>query len=393
MRARRGMTLIEILVAMTIFSLLLGSLLRMLSTQTRSFDSGTADMGMTQNLGYASTVFQQEFVLAGAGVPDAQPPVVYAGTNAFILNADYASNTDSLSPAFYNPGLPTGQVQALTAAQRFVLPGTNPGFAYPDSNYYARGSTTLNSPAETISWWFSPDSSTDASTDWVLFRQVNAQPPEPVVRNIIQTQGRNFFRYYVQKVPTTGTSTATLDTVPTSLMPLKHSAGYHGSTADVGAAALIDSVARVEVNFTVTNGQTGSALRSRAINFSVPLPNVGTRAAVACGNPPLSSALSAGWVINTGVTPYDTAMVLTWPRSADEVGGENDVRSYVIWRRVRGTSNWNDPIATVGAGPATPSWTDRSAVKAAPGYDYALAAQDCTPALSSMSTSSPPATP
>ena len=65
--------------------------------------------------------------MAGANVPFKQPAVLYAGTSSFIFSADYASNTDSLYTVYYNPGLPAGQVNALTAAQRFALPGHQPG--------------------------------------------------------------------------------------------------------------------------------------------------------------------------------------------------------------------------------------------------------------------------
>jgi len=391
MRDRRGMTLIELLIAMTLFVIILGSAMVVLGKQLRAFDKNSSDMGMLQNLNFATDLLQQELSLAGANTPDPQPQVVYAGANSFIYSADYASNTDSLSPVYYNPGLPSAQVDALTPARRFTLPGTSPAFAYPDSAYYATGSTTIASPAETISWYFTADTANHVTSTYVLYRQVNDQPPEPVVRNVIQTPGLNFFRYYYWNVPASGISSSKLDTIPTASMPLKHSVGIHGSAADTGAASKIDSVARVEVNFTVTNNQTGSAARSRAVTFSVPLPNVGTTPLVSCGNAPiLGTALSANWVINPGP---DTVMVLTWSQATDEVTGEKDVRAYVVWRRAHGATDWGDPIATVPAGSTTPSWTDPTAQPIAPGYDYALAAQDCTPSLSTLATASPPVSP
>lgn len=391
MRDRRGMTLIELLIALTIFVVVLGAALGFLSKQLRAFDKNSSDMGMVQNLSFATNLLQQELSLAGANAPDQQPPVVYAGPDAFIFNADYASNTDSISPAFYNPHLPSGQVNALTQAQKFTLPGTAPAFAYPDTTYYARGSTTQDSPAETIAWYVASDTSDPTGTTYVLYRQVNNNSPEPVVRNVTRTPGTAFFRYYYQKVPAGGVSAATLDTIPTASLPLEHTDKIHGSSTDAGAAALIDSLARVEVNLTVVNGATGPAARSRSITFSVPLPNLGTRAVVTCGNPPiLGTALNANWVILPGP---DTVMVLTWGQATDETTGEKDVRAYIIWRRAKGAIDWGDPIATVPAGSPTPSWTDVTAQPIAPGYDYALAAQDCTPSLSTLSTASPVVSP
>ena len=61
---------------------------------------------------------------------------------------------DSLYTVYYNPGLPAGQRNALTASQRFALPGSSPAFNYPDSSYSADGNAGINSPAETITWFF-----------------------------------------------------------------------------------------------------------------------------------------------------------------------------------------------------------------------------------------------
>ncbi len=394
MRDRRGITLVEMLIALTVFSVILGATLSFLSRQSKALDRHSTDMGMLQNLSFAGGLLEQEIRVAGANVPFKQPAVVYAGASTFIFNADYASNVDSLFAVYYNPGLPAGQVNALTAAQRFALPGTSPAYLYPDSNYYAQGSTSINSPAETISWFFQLDASTPAPNDYLLLRQVNDQAPEVVIRNVEQTPGRNFFRYYYKRIPPTGTSTASVDTVPTSWMPIRHTQAIHGAPGDTGAAARADSLAIVEVAFTVTNGLTGADYRSRAISFMVPVPNIGTKKATSCGDVPiLGTALAATWVVDNSASPPDTTMLLTWNQAVDETTGERDVRSYVIWRRPVGMLTWPDPIATVPAGSPTPSYADETAVPGLPGYQYGLAAQDCTPSLSSMAVVTAPLTP
>jgi prepilin-type N-terminal cleavage/methylation domain-containing protein len=394
MRDRRGMTLIEMLIAITVFSVILGAALGLLSKQSKGLDQGSNDMNMLQNLTFSGSLLEEEIRMAGANVPYKQPAIVYAGTNSFIFSADYASNTDSLYTVYYNPGLPSGQVNALTSAQRFALSGTSPSFSYPDSNYFAAGNSGANSPAETLSWFFQLDTSTVTPTnDYLLLRQVNNQAPEVVIRNVLQTTGRNFFRYYYKRIPPAGTSQATLDTVPTAWMPLKHTFGVHGAVADSGPASRIDSLAAVEVAFTVSNGQTGTALRTRSISFMIPMPNIGTKKVTSCGDLPLfGSSLTAAWNVNTTVTPPDTTMVLTWNQAIDETGGESDVQAYVIWRRLLGATVWPEAMASVPAGSTTPSFVDHTAI---PGtlYQYAVAAQDCTPSLSTMSTATPPALP
>jgi prepilin-type N-terminal cleavage/methylation domain-containing protein len=391
MSDRRGMTLIEMLIAITVFSIILGGALGFLSKQSKGLDRNSSDMGMLQNLSFAGTLLEQEVRMAGANVPFKQPAILYAGTSTFIFSADYASNIDSLYAVYYNPGLPIGQVNALTAAQRFALPGTSPVFNYPDSDYFAVGNSGINSPAETIAWFFQLDTSTTVANDYVLLRQVNNQPPEVVVRNVNQTAGRNFFRYYYRRIPLAGTSQASLDTVPTSWMPIVHTQAIHGAPGDTAAAARVDSISTVEVAFTVTNGLTGTDLRTRSISFMVPMPNVQTKKVVSCGDIPiLGSIPTAQWVI----AGTDTTMVVRWNQAVDESGGEQDIRAYVIWRRDVGAPVWNEPIATVPAGAPSPSYSDQTAVPGyLPGYQYGVAAQDCTPSLSTMATVLAPISP
>ena len=287
------------------------------------------------------------------------------------------------------PGLPAGQVNALRAADRFALPATSPAFLYPDSNYSAQGNTAINSPAETIAWFFTLDSTTTTvANDYLLLRQINNQLPEVVIRNVNQTAGRNFFRYYYKRIPVAGTGQSSLDTVPTNWMPVRHTEAIHGATTDIGVAARVDSLAAVEVAFTVTNGLTGTDLRTRAISFMVSMPNVQTKKVTSCGDAPiLGNVPVATWVVNTAVIPPDTTMVITWNQAIDETSGESDVRAYVIWRRPVGQLTWDEPIATVAAGPVAPSYQDQTAIPGfIPGYEFGLAAQDCTPSLSIMST-------
>jgi len=387
MRNRRGMTLIEMLIALTVFSIVLAGALGFMSKQSKSFDKSAVDMGMLQNLSFAGELMEQEFRQAGANVPFKQPAVVYAGANAFIFNADYASNTDSLYAVYFNPGLPAGQVSALTASQKFALSGTSPSFSYPDSTYYADGSTSITSPAETITWYFTADTSTSDANDYALMRQVNNATPEVVIRNVYQTTGKNFFRYYYRRIPVSGSTSSSLDTVPTAWMPVKHTLAIHGAPGDTAANARVDSLALIEVNLTVTNGQTGTAQRTRAINFMVPMPNVQTKRVTTCGDAPIfGSSVTATWTVDASASPPDTSMVLTWTRAVDETAGEQDVQNYIVWRRLNGATIWGDPIATVPAGDPTPSYSDPVVhANAGQTWQYAVAAQDCTPSYSTQS--------
>jgi prepilin-type N-terminal cleavage/methylation domain-containing protein len=390
MRNRRGVTLIEMLIALTVFTVILGAALGFLSTQSKGLDKNSTDMGMLQNLTFASSLLEEELRMTGANVPHKQPVIPYAGASAFSFNADYASNVDSLYTVYYNPGLPVGQRNALTAAQRFALPGSSPAFNYPDSSYSAEGVVGANSPAETISWFFQLDTSTATPTnDYLLLRQVNNQPAEVAIRNVLQTPGLNFFRYYYKRIPAAGTAQSSLDTVPSAWMPLRHTQGVHGMASDTGQAARVDSLAAVEVAFTVSNGATGAAARSRAISFIVAMPNVGTKKVTSCGGLPLfGSGVTATWTIDGAASPPDTFMLLQWNQAVDETGGERDVQAYIIWRRLLLDPSFDEPLASVPAGAVAPSYADQTAVPLT-AYVYAVAAQDCTPSLSTMATVTP----
>jgi hypothetical protein len=214
-----------------------------------------------------------------------------------------------------------------------------------------------------------------------------------MIRNVFQTSGKNFFKYYKQTTQVSGQ--AKLDSVPTSWMPIRNMVMFNGTAGDTGVAAHTDSLRVVEVNYTVSNGLSGARQRTRAITFSVPMPNTSTKKVSTCGAAPIApTGLVPTWVIDSaGGVPTDTVMHLTWSQSTDEAAGEKDVLKYVIWRRNAGASTWPDPIASVPSGFATPSYTDPTAVPGAPGYQYAVAAQDCTPSLSTQSAASAPLTP
>jgi hypothetical protein len=96
--------------------------------------------------------------------------------------------------------------------------------------------------------------------------------------------------------------------------------------------------------------------------------------------------LSAAWNVDSN------AVMLTWPRSADDGGGESDVVRYVLWRQVVGAgATWGEALASVGAVAGSSGYRYRDGgVDVGQGrtYRYGLAVQDCTPNVSSLATSS-----
>jgi hypothetical protein len=159
----------------------------------------------------------------------------------------------------------------------------------------------------------------------------------------------------------------------------------HLSQADTGAAAIIDSIRGVQVALTVTNGYTDSRQRQHSLTRFIPLPNMGLAHTQSCGDVPiLGTALTATEITQADGTP---AVNLTWSPATDETSGEKDVVSYVIWRKLSTHLTFGNPYLSVPAGSAAYIYTDAAVAHGAV-YVYQLAAEDCTPALSSTTTSS-----
>lgn len=378
LRGTRGVTLVEMLVALTVFLIVLGGAMSAIGAQSRGFNKGAEEMALLQNLRYGVQQMTLEFRTAGANVPDRQPQVVYASGDVFTFNGDFASNVaGDISAVYVDPSAPVGQVSVLPMAQAGVIPGSSPAFTYPLADY-------LGSAAETITFRFEPDASTSRTDDFLLTRQVNAQPPELLVRNILRPVGNGpFFTYtYLNDA---GPSNQTLLPVPAGWLPLRHSAPQHGLVPDTGAVARIDLLRAVGVSYRVTNGRSGAQERIRAIQTAIPLPNVGIKKLQTCGDPPIfGQAVTATALLVGGVPRVEVA----WNASVDEASGETDVIRYVIWRRAGAILTWGDPISSIPSGAAPYLFSDADVV-AGETYQYAVAAQDCTPALSSQSASAP----
>ena len=77
-------------------------------------------------------------------------------------------------------------------------------------------------------------------------------------------------------------------------------------------------------------------------------------------------------------------MDLAWDASTDEGGGEDDIVRYVLFRRETSETTWDEPYLSIPAGESTYTYQDAD-VEPGTSYRYAIAAQDCTPTLSSMS--------
>jgi prepilin-type N-terminal cleavage/methylation domain-containing protein len=376
---RPGLSLIELIVALALFTIILTAALGFYRQQGIAFTKGNERSAVMQNLRYALNTLEQEIRTAGIGVPFQQPVIVYAGENVLAFNADYASNLENDFFAVYSDRrFPAGAVSALTKARRITIPTTQ--FAYPDTSYFAGSG---NSPAETIIFFFVPDSASERTDEFVLYRQVNDMAPDVVARGLLRTE-HPFFTYYVLDH---GRSGAPLVEVPNQFLPAAHTVAIHGSPADTGLVAGVDSARAVRVSFGAVHRARGETEAVRTVSRLIRLRNMGLDAPRTCGNRPILGRPVSAIAIQPSGSEAGYVR-LEWAAAVDEVTGEQDVMRYVIWRSTSETAPWGDPLASVAAGSETYVYEDRAAE---PGirYWYALAAQDCTPQFSDMSTAGP----
>jgi hypothetical protein len=364
------------MIALVVFSVIAGSALSVFRSQSRGFRLGSERMAAVQNGRFALDQLTRDLRTVGTGTTDEQPFLIYAGADVVAFNANLISNlANDVFAVYVDVNAPSGTVAALQQAQRITLPNTAVG--YPDTTYM---NGAVNSSAETIVLFFRPDSSTARTDDFALFRQINQQAPELVARNLLRNGTTPFFRYHRLSAP--ANAPLTVAQIPDNALPIRHAPPLHLSAGDTGVVATIDSVRAVEVQLVATNGLAGAEERTRQFTRLIRLPNAGLAQKKTCGDQPLLGvSLTAAAIVQPSGDP---AVLLTWNRATDEGGGENDVVRYVIWRKAPAATDWGEGFVSVPSGQANYQYTDQT-VTSGDQWQYSLAAQDCTPSLSSLS--------
>jgi prepilin-type N-terminal cleavage/methylation domain-containing protein len=384
---RRGFSLVEMLIALVVLSLVMGATITLLRGQTRTFRIGGQRLEQAQNLRYVVSTLDRVLRTAGAGVSNQQPMFIYGGDNIVAFNANYTNNLQDNCAVNINPDAPVGSFEILPLASAYVLPNT--AFLYPSMNY--AGGACL---AETILFYFRPDSTTADPNDFVLMQKVNAMPADLVAKNLFAYPGRPFFQYFVHPrsllVPPAARDSLVIAGVAGSgiVLPIRHSVAVHGSAADSAGdpsnSYLADSVKAVRINVRVSNGLTGAEQRFRDVSTVVSLPNNGLIQFRDCGTPPL---LGGALAVTPNLPGQPPSVMLRWNASFDEAAGETDVNQYNIYRRRLVDPLFGSTLMTVPAGMPSPyTWVDEG-VDAGTDYVYAVAAQDCSPSESVRLTS------
>lgn len=266
MRSRRGVTLVEMLVALTLPGAVAGGIQGAARSHPDSF-SRIAD----------SRAAEVASLLGGGdecSAQDQQALVVFASAFRFGFEAGCVGGRSS---------------EQLAASTR---------------EYYSLGGQVIEMPGkvpatDTVNYYFQADRSTPRTDDFVLMRKIGMRRPEAVLRNVLAYPGRPFFQYYYRKADEAGQRRT--HPVPAKWLPLEHAAVRHGSPADTGASARIDTLRAVEVNYSLTNGRTGVAEKIQPVSKIVVLSTLTRKKSRPCEDEPLFS--QASYRRATGCSP------------------------------------------------------------------------------------------
>jgi prepilin-type N-terminal cleavage/methylation domain-containing protein len=375
MKARKGFSLIELIVAMTMIIIVVSMATRYFMQQTRMLSNQSGRLEAQQNAQFSLANLDREIRVAGIGVVDAQPILVQAEPRAITINADLVSRVvNDPSAVYIDIDVDSANTLAYPMMDKKLLPLSTTK-QYPDTNYYLAAGVL--SRAETISFWVSQDSTSPDPQEYLLFRRINGSDPKVVARSLRVKSNDTIFQYF--KKDTLGNLIA----VGTAQLPVYHLAKIHGSTADTGKSALADSIKAVRVRMTAMFRDRNGVQIIRRIDQTIQLMNAGLIHRNSCGEAPIGPSPSAA--VGTDPATGDPMVTVTWPKSSDEGSGEKDVERYSIFKRASGAAAFGEPLASIPAGSATYSFVDPS-VEHGESYVYGITAQDCTPMVSSMSS-------
>ena len=379
MRDQGGFTIIELVISIMVFGIVLAGAIGFVAQQSTLFHRGLDRMTALQNLRYALGSLETDIPTLGTNVPTEQPSLVYADDDVIAFTGDYASNIpNDVFATFLDLGAPDGQVSAPMPS--LTIP--NSSYTWPDTLY--QNSAGTRSPAELLMFWFVLDVTTVRADDYVLFRQVNSATPEPLARNLLTASDGTPFFSYMRRLDAASAPSSLID-LPDSALPVAHTSTFHRVPADTAASALADSIRAVRVSLRSTNGLSGENERIVEASRLFAMPNSGSTLLQTCGDEPMLGDTLGAAIEPDSVGGYVAR--LTWNAAIDETAGERDVSRYVIYRQSLPMSpDWGDPYLSIPAGLLTYQYDDQ-AIVSGESYIYALAAQDCTPMLSTLEQS------
>lgn len=370
---RRGFTLLEMIVSMTVIAITLGLTVPFFRNEIQAFGNIAGRDDAQQNARYGVSMIDRELRVAGVGVTDAQPLIVQAAPYAITFNLDLVSrDKNDKGAAYYDPDIDPSAAASLPQANKITLP-LSASIQYPDTGYMQAAG--LPSEAETVSFWVAADPDPAANGTYALFRRVNTMPATVVAKALVLPTGEPAFRYF--KADTLGQ----LVEIPQASLPLYHSAKIHNSKADSAKSALTDSIRVVRVRITGQFTDRKNVKQLRPVETGVRIMNAGLLHFRTCGDPPILTSVITAVV----TTVPSTKVTLSWTPSVDQSTGEKDIEQYAIYRRLSTAALFTEPMASIPGGSPSYSFTDTQ-VASGDKWIYGIAAIDCGGQVSGVQT-------
>ncbi|MBX7118316.1 MAG: prepilin-type N-terminal cleavage/methylation domain-containing protein [Gemmatimonadaceae bacterium] len=356
---RRGFTLVEIVVAMTLTLAVFAITLPFVRAQTRALGQSAGRLDADQIARYAQRAIDADLRLATAD--PGQPLLVQAGPRAISFTANLLA-ADTLDPGAAD--VEAGAAASLTESWRLADAAALPpgGRSFPTQDYTdAAGAVSRN---ETISYFLRSDTISGRSDIFVLYRRVNARDSVQVVRNLHVPADSAFFSYFR---PVGGTLTR----IAAERLPL-----WWDSVA-------VDSIRAVGIRAAgFYRDRTSGQETIRTVEWRTVLPNAAARGVGGCGAAPAAPA-AVGITKVTNARPY-RAMV-DWDASPDDGAGALDVRTYAVDVRRTGVA-WRTIGSVAATGANTYKWSQPLPLDTG-SFEYAVRALDCSGSSSRVTTS------
>lgn len=332
LRARRGFSIVELLVAVTLTLAVFAITLPFVRVQSRALGANAGRMDAEQLARYAQRIIDEE--LSQATQVGDQPMLVYAGPMGIAFNANLlAPDTTDASAKEIESGATTTLTEGWRVADAAVIPLT--ARTYPTVNY-ANPAGGL-SRVETISYFLRADTVTGRSDVYVLYRRVNARDSTQVVSGLHVPTDSSFFSYFK-------TVADTLQRIPTGSLPL-----YWDSTSITG----IRTIGLRSAGFFRNRMEGVDVIRT--VQWRVNLQPMRVASTACAATPAAATGLSATGQFSTTTSTDSTnkwSVRLAWTASTGDVAA-GAVRRYAIDRQVSGV--WS----TIGAVPAIAAATYR----------------------------------
>lgn len=349
---RRGFTLVEMVVAMTITLLVFAITLPFVRAQTRSLGSTAGRTEADQVARFAMRAVEQD--LRRAAGEYGQPTLVAAGPMLLAFNANIR-RADTLDVGAletevigYNAGAawPLSRATALPTTAR----------VYPTTNYInADGDTTRT---ETISYYLLADTGSSLPDTYVLYRRFNDQAALELIDGLYLPDSQAFFTFY-RNVG------GYLDEIPDDSV-IFWTAPRMAEIRTIGLRASGVYVNKFDGSQTV-----------RTIETRVTLPVPLATTTVTCGAAP--TAPSAG--LGVAASTFPRGARLTWNKSTQDTGDPDDALYYRVERRPTG-GTWTTIASVVAASNNSYSLLDPALTRNG-SFEYGVTVVGCGNATSS----------